>query len=323
MTDPAQMRALCLYHFGDPGDVLRLEDVPILVPGPNQVRIRVHACALNPADRAICAGFFGGAAPRGTGLDVSGIVDAVGRGGLQRGGWRQGIRPTRLHHRPQRHSAGAVEHAVLMAWARVPEGLGLLEASVLPMAVETGVRSLDLLGLTSGQTIVINGGGSMMGFAALQIALMRGAWVIATAGETFAGALPDLGAKVTPYGGGMVQRVREIAGGPVDLALHAALADGVLPDLIDMVGGDPRRVMSISDFDEGRLGVRTTGREPNLAPRYDALAEYADLAAQGRFTLPIARIFALEAWREALDLAFSNRACGKVVLLPEEADSAS
>jgi NADPH:quinone reductase-like Zn-dependent oxidoreductase len=121
----------------------------------------------------------------------------------------------------------------------------------------------------------------------------------------------------------MVQRVREIAGGPVDLALHAALADGVLPDLIDMVGGDPQRVMSISDFDEGRLGVRTTGREPNLVPRYDALAEYADQAAQGRFTLPIARTFALEAWREALDLAFSNRAHGKVVLLPEEADSAS
>jgi NADPH:quinone reductase-like Zn-dependent oxidoreductase len=321
MIDPAQMRALRLHHFGAPGDVLRLEYAPIPVPGPNQVRIRVHACALNPADRAICAGFFfGSALPRGIGLDVSGIVDAVGEGVTNA---EVGDRVFGVPDFIDGHSAGAAEHAVLMAWARVPEGLGLLEASVLPMAVETGVRSLDLLGLTSGQTILINGGGSMMGFAAVQMALMRGARVIATAGETFAGPLRDLGAKVTPYGAGMVQRVREIAGGPVDLALHAALADGVLPDLIDMVGGDPQRVMSISDFDEGRLGVRTTGREPNLVPRYDALAEYADQAAQGRFTLPIARTFALEAWREALDLAFSNRAHGKVVLLPEEADSAS
>jgi len=321
MTDPAQMRALRLHHFGAPGDVLRLEDAPIPVPGPNQVRIRVHACALNPADRAICAGFFfGGVLPRGIGLDVSGIVDAVGEGVTNA---EAGDRVLGVPDFIAGHSAGAAEHAVLMAWARVPEGLGLLEASVLPMAVETGVRSLDLLGLTSGQTILINGGGSMMGFAAVQMALMRGARVIATAGETFAGPLRDLGAKVTPYGAGMVQRVREIAGGPVDLALHAALADGALPDLIDMVGGDPQRVMSISDFDEGGLGVRTTGREPNLVPRYDALAEYADQAAQGRFTLPIARTFALEAWREALDLAFSNRARGKVVLLPEEADSAS
>jgi NADPH:quinone reductase-like Zn-dependent oxidoreductase len=321
MIDPAQMRALRLHHFGAPGDVLRLEYAPIPVPGPNQVRIRVHACALNPADRAICAGFFfGSALPRGIGLDVSGIVDAVGEGVTNA---EVGDRVFGVPDFIAGHSAGAAEHAVLMAWARVPEGLGLLEASVLPMAVETGVRSLDLLGLTSGQTILINGGGSMMGFAAVQMALMRGARVIATAGETFAGPLRDLGAKVTPYGAGMVQRVREIAGGPVDLALHAALADGVLPDLIDMVGGDPQRVMSISDFDEGRLGVRTTGREPNLVPRYDALAEYADQAAQGRFTLPNARTFALEAWREALDLAFSNRAHGKVVLLPEDADSAS
>ena len=321
MTDPAQMRALRLHHFGAPSDVLRLEDAPIPVPGPNRVRIRVYACALNPADRAICAGFFfGGVLPRGIGLDVSGIVDAVGEGVTNA---EVGDRVFGVPDFIAGHSAGAAEHAVLMAWARVPEGLGLLEASVLPMAVETGVRSLDLLGLTSGQTILINGGGSMMGFAAVQMALMRGARVIATAGETFAGPLRDLGAKVTPYGAGMVQRVREIAGGPVDLALHAALADGALPDLIDMVGGDPQRVMSISDFDEGGLGVRTTGREPNLVPRYDALAEYADQAAQGRFTLPIARTFALEAWREALDLAFSNRARGKVVLLPEEADSAS
>jgi len=321
MTDPAQMRALRLHHFGAPSDVLRLEDAPIPVPGPNQVRIRVHACALNPADRAICAGFFfGGALPRGVGLDVSGIVDAVGDGVTNA---EVGDRVFGVPDFIAGHSAGAAEHAVLMAWARIPEGLGLLEASVLPMAVETGVRSLDLLGLTSGQTILINGGGAMVGFAAVQMALMRGARVIATAGETFAGPLRDLGAKVTPYGAGMVQRVQEIAGGPVDLALHAALADGVLPDLIEVVGGDPQRVMSISDFDEGRLGVRTTGREPNLVPRYDALAEYADLAAQGRFALPIARTFALEAWREALDLAFSNRARGKVVLLPGEADSAS
>lgn len=50
----------------------------------------------------------------------------------------------------------------------------------------------------------------MPGFAAVQIALMRGATVIATAGDTFAGRLRDLGAKVTSCGDGMVERVREI-----------------------------------------------------------------------------------------------------------------
>jgi NADPH:quinone reductase-like Zn-dependent oxidoreductase len=311
---PATMRSLRLHHYGDPMDVLRLEDAPVPLPGPNQVRIRVSACALNPADRALCAGFFfGGALPRGIGLDVSGVVDAVGEGVTN---VRVGDRVFGVPDFIAGHSAGAAEYAVLMAWAPVPEGLDLVEACVLPMAVETAVRSLDLLGLGPGQTILINGGGSMMGFSAVQIALMRGAHVITTAGDTFASRLRDLGAKVIPYGAGMVERVREIADGPVELALHAALAVGVLPDLIEIVGGDPQRVMSISDFDEQGLGVRTTGREPNMVPRYDALGKYAQLAAEGRFTVPIARTFSLEAWREALELSFSNRAHGKVVLLP-------
>jgi hypothetical protein len=52
--------------------------------------------------------------------------------------------------------------------------------------------------------------------------LLRGAQVIATAGETFAGRLRALGAEVTPYGDGMVERVRGSAGGSADLVFDAA-----------------------------------------------------------------------------------------------------
>ncbi len=314
MTDtaPATMKALRLHQFGAPLDVLRLEDAPVPNPGPNQIRIRVHACALNPADQALCIGFFGTSLPRGVGLDVSGVVDALGEGvtNVRVGQQVFGVPDFVAGH------SGVAQYAVLMAWEPVPEGLGMNEAATLPMAVETAVRALDLLGLKSSQTILINGGGSMMGFAAVQIALLRGARVITTAGETFAGRLRDFGAEVTGYGDGMVDRVRAIAGGPVDLALHAALADGVLASLVELVGGDPQRVMSISDFDEAGLGVRTTGREADLVPRYDALAPYAKLAAEGRFSVPISRTFPMADWREALELGFSNRSRGKVLILP-------
>jgi NADPH:quinone reductase-like Zn-dependent oxidoreductase len=73
--------------------------------------------------------------------------------------------------------------------------------------------------------------------------------------------------------------------------------------------------MSFSDFDEGGLGVRTTGREKGVVHRYDVLGRYAQLAAEGRFTIPIAGTFALEDWREALDLGNNQRARGKLVLL--------
>jgi len=204
-------------------------------------------------------------------------------------------------------------------WVPVPNNLDLVEAAALPMAVETATRSLDLLGLAGGQTIFINGGGTMTGFAAVQIALLRGAHVIASAGDTFAGRLCALGAKVTPYGDGMAERVFEIAGAAADFALHAAQVTGTLPDLIRIVGGDPHRVISVSDFDQDGLGVRTTGREIGIVSRYDVLGHYAVLAAAGKFTIPIGRIFALEDWRAALALSQNKRAHGKLVLLLDRA----
>ena len=316
----ATMRTLHVRDYGEPADVLHLEEVAIPSPKADRIRVRVHACALNPADWAVCKGFLPAPPPRGIGFDVSGTVDAVGEGvkGVNIGDLVFGV-PDYMGY----PTAGASDYAILAVWLPVPKSLDLVEAAALPMAVETATRSLDLLGLTSGQTILVNGGGTMTGFAAVQIALLRGAHVIATAGETFAGRLRDLGAKVTPYGEGMVERVREIAGGAPDMVLHTAQVTGVLPDLIKIVDGNPRRVMSFSDFDQEGLGVRTTGREPGIVLRYDALGHFAQLAAQGRFTVPVARTFGLEDWREALDLSLNRRAHGKLVLLLDRAASAN
>jgi hypothetical protein len=50
--------------------------------------------------------------------------------------------------------------------------------------------------------------------------------------------------------------------------------------------------------------------------RYDVLGDFAMLAARGRFTVPIARTFALTDWREALDIGLTGRAHGKRMILP-------
>lgn len=311
-SDPAQMKALRVQRYGEPADVLHLDDVPVQMPRNGQVRIRVHACALNPADWAVCQGFIPLPPPRGIGFDVSGTVDAIGEGvdGVSIGDLVFGV-PDYIGY----PTAGAAEFAVLRVWYPVPNGLGLEHAACLPMAVETATRSIDLLGLSRGQTIMVNGGGTMTGFAAVQIALLRGAKVIASAGETFADRLRALGAKVTPYGDGMVERVREIAGGAPDFALHTARVKGALPDLIKIVDGDPRRVMSFSDFDDDGLGVRTTGREKGVVHRYDVLGDYAQLAAAGRFAIPIARTFTWDDWKDAVEISVAGRAHGKLVLI--------
>jgi len=309
------MKALYFQTTGKPLDVLRLEDVAIPNPGANQIRVRVHACALNPADWAVCEGFLPVPPPRGIGFDVSGWVDALGEGvtNLNVGDPVFGV-PDYIGYA----TGGAAEYAILKVFLPVPEGLDITEAAALPMATETAARTIDLLPLQAGQTVMVNGGGTMTGFAAVQIALLRGAHVIASAGETFAGRLRELGAKVTPYGEGMVERVRELAGGAPDWAVHTAQVNGTLPDLVKIVDDDPKRVYSFTDRDEEGLGVRTAWREGGSL-RYDVLGHYAQLAAEGRFSIPISRTFALEDWREAAEMSIHKKAHGKLVLLPDAA----
>lgn len=314
MSAARTMDAVRFHGYGEAAEVLRLEQAPVPEPGPGQIRVAVHACGLNPADWALCGGLFPGKLPRGIGLEVSGTVDALGEGVS---GVSVGEPVLGAADYAGGHSAGAAEFALLNHWARVPDGLDLLDAAALPMAVETAYRSLEGIGAAAGHTLLVHGAGTMVGFAAVQMALLRGARVLAAAGETYAERLRGLGATVTPYGEGMAERVLAAAGGPVDLILDVAPPRGVLPDLVRVAGGDPRRVLTVTDFAAaGELGVRTTfdADQPSTL-RYDVLDEFARRAAEGAFAVPVARTFPLADWRTALGLSQGGHPGGKLVLL--------
>src|SRR5262249_36199455 len=76
----ATMRTVRFHEYGEPVEVLRLDRIAVPSPPPGRIRVVVHGCGLNPADRALCRGLFPGALPRGIGLELSGVVDAVGEG---------------------------------------------------------------------------------------------------------------------------------------------------------------------------------------------------------------------------------------------------
>jgi NADPH:quinone reductase-like Zn-dependent oxidoreductase len=115
----------------------------------------------------------------------------------------------------------------------------------------------------------------------------------------------------------MAERVRAAAGGAPDLVLDTAPVSGALPDLVAIADGDPRRVLTIGDFAAAaELGVRTSFGEVGT-PRYDMHGEFARFAADGKFVIPVARTFALEDWRAALDISAGGHARGKLVLLTE------
>ncbi len=308
MTARSTIRTVRFHGYGEPAEVLRLEEAPLPSPGANRVRVVVHACGLNPADWALCRKLYDMEPPRGIGIDVSGTVDAVGDGVTDVAAGDRVLGWADFAHYP---SAGASDVAVLDHWAKVPPGLDMNHAAALPMAAIIGHHALDALGVTRGQTLLIHGGGTMMGFGAVQIARSRGITVFTTAGSTHADKLRGFGATVTAYGDGMVERVRAL--GPVDLVLDTA--GGALPDLIRVVDGDPKRVLSIADRSGAQLGVRGN-YDAGIPLRYEAFGEMAQAAAAGKFSIPIARAFPLEQWREAMEISLSGKAGGKLLLLP-------
>ncbi|MBL7255369.1 NADP-dependent oxidoreductase [Paractinoplanes lichenicola] len=301
------MRALRFHSYGAPADVLRLDDIAVPEPGPGEIRVAVEACGLTPADWAICGGLHDGVLPRGIGLEISGIVDAIGPGvtGVALGD------PVLGPSSYTGASAGAAEQAIMTDWHPRPAGLSAAEAAALPMAFETAQRGLDVLGDVSGKTVLISGAGTTIGLAGAQLALLSGARVIAGAGPAFADRLRAAGAQVVPYGEGLGRRVSDLAGGPVDLVFDSAPA-GTMPELLTTVT-DPAHIVTATDFAAlTEHGVRSTG----MTMRYDVLTRYAELAAQGTLFMPIAGTYPLEDWREPLAASQSGRARGKHVLIP-------
>ncbi len=303
------MKAVLFAEYGDP-EVLQVQEVDEPHAGPGQVRIRVRAAGVNPMDWKIRSGMMAGgkppAAPTIPGYDAAGVVDEVGDGvedvaegdavfGSVEGG-------------------GYAQYAVLTAFAAKPEGMSFEEAAGLPVAVETAVRTLDILGLGEGQTIVINGAAGGVGQAAVQFARARGAQVIGTASEGNHELLESLGAKATTYGEGLPERVRELAPDGVDVALDAAGHDAA-PDLVEITG-DPERVVTIADFEAPeKYGIKiTTGSEGRS---WQALGQAADMFEKGQFSLPVAQTFPLSEAPEAHRVSQDGHVNGKLVLLPD------
>jgi len=315
---PDTMRAVRFHEYGDPADVLRLETAPVPEPAPDRIRVAVRACGLAPADWALCQGLFPGQLPRGIGCDVSGIVDAVGRGVTDVAIGDPVFGTADFAGQP---TAGAADRAVMDHWFAVPDGLDLTRAAALPMALSTAYWHLARLSLTAGRTILINGAGTTVGYAAVQIALTRGMHVIATAGATYADRLRALGATVTPYGDGLADRVKDLATAPVDFVFDTAPAHGALPALVQIADGDPQRVLTCSDLTAAPpLGVRDTFHEDPATftdeARFGCFPEFAHRAAAGTFTVPISGTFPLDHWRKALEISLTNHARGKLLLLP-------
>lgn len=205
------------------GGELRIVEAPIPVPGPGEVLIKVQAAGVNRADLLQRAGRYAlrpGVSPI-PGLEVAGTIEALGpTSGSGAPQWAIGDRVCALLT-----GGGYAEYAVAPApqCLPIPDGLDMIQAGSLPEAFFTvWLDVFDLGGLKPGETLLVHGGSSGIGIAAIQLAKALGSRVIVTAGsQEKCEACRKLGADVA-----INYRVADFEkeAGPIDV-------------ILDMVGG--------------------------------------------------------------------------------------
>ena len=177
---------------GGDADVLRLAERDLPEVGAGEVLIRVAYAGVNRPDVLQRAGSY--PPPRGAsphlGLEVAGVVAAVGQGVPE---WQKGDRVCALVN-----GGGYAEYVAAPAGQvlPVPAGLSMAQAAALPETVLTVWANVVERGrLQAGETLLVHGGTSGIGVAAIQIAKALGARVFCTVGTPEkAGAAQKLGA---------------------------------------------------------------------------------------------------------------------------------
>ena len=300
------MRALQFATYGGP-EALRWADAPDPHAGPGQIRISVRAASVNAIDWKVLSGAMSGGRPKdGTGYlgrDAAGVVDEIGDGvtGVSLGEDVLGI-----------GSHTQAQLAVLGSWTAKPSAVDWAVAAAAGVAGETAERGLRLLNLKAGEALFVDGGAGGVGAVVVQMAVARGAKVIASSGPANHDYLREIGATPVQYGEGVVARVREAAGGPVD-AVFDVVGKTPVADLVGLVP-EPSRVLTIANFAGAQAGAQVTGGGDDGRPM-EALALTAELLAQNMLVIKV-QTFPFERAAEAYRLSQGGHVSGKLVLVP-------
>jgi NADPH:quinone reductase-like Zn-dependent oxidoreductase len=291
-------------------------ELPDQEPGSGQVRVAVEAASVNGFDVAVAAGYVWDVLPHEfpvvLGRDVAGTVDSVGDGvsDVQIGDrvtavvTGVGLGPVGTFG--DRFTAGA------STVARVPDGVTAAQAAAVGLAGATALDAVNALEVGDGDLVLVSGATGGVGSFAVQLAVARGARVIATArpgeGEDL---VRQLGAaQAVDFTGDLPAAVRAIAPDGVDKVVHAAGDPAVLAGLL-VPGG---RLLSVLGADAGKVGRDDVTVVSLVAePAAEKLTELLSQVADGSLIVAVSGSYPLENAAAAL-AAFAAGKLGKIVV---------
>lgn len=253
------MRAIQVRAHCEPEDLV-VSDVPESRPGPGEVRIRVHAAAVNFADSLIISNQYQHkpALPFIPGMEAGGEVIETGPG-------VEGYRPGNRIIGYSRFGYFAEEAVMPAAHTfRMPSGMDFVQAAAFPISYGTAHVGLEYrAAVNPGDVVLVTGAGGGVGIAAVEVGKALGATVIAMASSS---AKLDLAAQhgadhlINYASENVIDRIKSLTGG-VDV-------------VFDPVGGDAFRwALKCINFEGRILVVGFASGERQLIPANHALVK--------------------------------------------------
>ncbi|HAA54110.1 MAG TPA: NADPH:quinone reductase [Myxococcales bacterium] len=328
------MKAALIHSYGTP-DVFQIEDIPRPTPGPREILVAVHAASINPIDYKIRQGgqraLIHYSFPRILGLDVSGVVEAIGEK-VTRFQVGDAIYSSPPHTRQGTYAEYTVLHE--NEAAHKPAGLTHEEAASIPLVGLTVWESFVCKGqLKKGDRILIQAGSGGVGTFAIQLAKQLGAHVITTCSERnfelvrslgadevinyreqdFATVCQDLDFVLDSIGGETVKKSYDILkkGG------HLSVLNSGLPGYTERYGWFGGLLAVVWNLLGMKMRALSTGVQHSMIlrqPKGDLLAQLTPYLEEKTIRPVIDRTFALDDIAEAHRYSESGRARGKIVI---------
>jgi NADPH2:quinone reductase len=326
------MKAVVVHEPGGP-DVLHVEERPIPQARPGWIVVRVRAFGLNRSELMTRAGGSGDAVrfPRVLGIECAGeVVDAPGSD-LQPG---QRVLAA-MGGMGRDYDGGYEQYALLPASQVIPvtSTLDWPELGAIPESFGTAWGTLEQLRLAEGESLLVHGGTSSVGMAAIALATDRRLHVLATTRqESKRVALQAAGAEYQLVLDGLElsQVVRALRPDGVD-GLCELVGPGALLEALHALAAGGRVCITgflehdwdtdRAEAEAERLGVRLSRFGSNVIDRdsyRDVFQGIVDAVQEGRYTVNLDRVFAMAEIAEAHRYMEDNRAAGTVVVVPPE-----
>ena len=283
-------RAVGIPEPGGP-EVLRVVEREVREPLEGEVRLRVHAAAVNPSDVGMRQrGVQGVPPPWIPGWDAAGTVESLGKGvaGLTVG---DEVMTAVLARRADGGAQVELLVAPAAAVVPIPPGATLEQAATLPMNGLTAFAGLEQLGVGEGDTLAVTGGAGLLASYVIRIAKERGIRVLADAKPEDEELVRGFGADVVlPRGDGLADAIRAEVPAGVDAVYDTALLQRAMFPAIREGGG--LAVVRSWDGEDVERGVHIRRVwVGDVLERTDWLHELRELAGSGALQLRVASTY--------------------------------